>query len=87
MFRINEALTAFDREDGVDVNLGVGVGHCPKMSLLTELGNIFCDAFYKDFAPNGAEKDEMTSRLHRCRPWEMLGMGPLQRCRWKFFGL
>jgi hypothetical protein len=43
-------LAPFDREDGMDVDLGVGVGHLLKMSLLTEPGNIFCDGFYKDIA-------------------------------------
>ena len=37
--RLNQRLPAFDCEDDVDINLGVGVGHGKKMPLLTELWN------------------------------------------------
>ena len=39
IFWIDQRLPAFDCEDDVDVNLGVGVGHGKKVPLLTELGN------------------------------------------------
>ena len=42
MFGLDEALPAFSGEYNVDVNLRVGVGHVPKMPLLTELGKLFC---------------------------------------------
>jgi len=35
----------------VDVDLRVGIGHEPKMPLLTELENLFCSGFYNYFAP------------------------------------
>ena len=40
VFRLDEALPAFDGEHDMDINLRVGVGHAPKMPLLTELENI-----------------------------------------------
>src|ERR1019366_6671584 len=51
MLRLDEALPAFDGEHNMEINLRVGVGHAPKMPLLTELENLFYSAFYKDFAP------------------------------------
>jgi hypothetical protein len=51
IFGFNEILSAFDGEHDMDVNLRVGVGHTRKMSLLTELGNLFSCGFYKDVAP------------------------------------
>ena len=41
VFRLDEALPAFNGEHDVDVNLHVGVGHAQKMPLLTELENQF----------------------------------------------
>jgi hypothetical protein len=41
VFRLDEALPAFNSEHDMDINLRVGVGHAPKMPLLTELENIF----------------------------------------------
>jgi hypothetical protein len=54
LFRLDEALPAFNGEHDVDVNLRVGVGHVPKMPLLTELENLFCFGSTK------------MSRLRRC---------------------
>src|ERR1039458_3659936 len=41
VLRRNEILPALHGEHDVNVDLGVGVGHEPKMPLLTELGNLF----------------------------------------------
>ena len=41
VFRRDEILPTFDGEHDVDINLRVGVGHAPKMPLLTELENLF----------------------------------------------
>jgi hypothetical protein len=42
VFRLDEALPAFDGKHDVNINLRVGVGHARKMPLLTELENLFC---------------------------------------------
>ena len=42
MFRLDEALPAFDGKHDVNVDLRVGIGHARKMTLLTELENLFC---------------------------------------------
>lgn len=42
VFRLDEALPTFDGEHNVDIDLRVGIGHAPKMPLLTELENLFC---------------------------------------------
>jgi len=41
VFRLDEALPAFNGEHDVDINLRVGVCHARNMSLLTELENLF----------------------------------------------
>ena len=41
MVWMDQVLPALDGEDGVDIDLGVGVGHAPTMPLLTELENGF----------------------------------------------
>ncbi len=51
MFGHNKALTTFNREHDMEIDLRVGVGHEPKMPLLTELGNLILFGFYKDAAP------------------------------------
>src|SRR5665213_3303652 len=51
VLRLNEALPAFNGEHDMEIDLRVGVGHAPKMPLLTEHENLFYSAFYKDFAP------------------------------------
>jgi hypothetical protein len=38
--RFDEALPAFDGEHDMNINLGAGIGHEPKMPLLTELENL-----------------------------------------------
>ena len=42
VFRLDKALPAFDSKHAVNVDLRVGIGHAPKMPLLTELENILC---------------------------------------------
>jgi hypothetical protein len=51
VFRPDEALPTFNGKHDMDINLRVGVGHVPKMPLLTELENIFCFVSYKYAAP------------------------------------
>ena len=47
----DEALPAFDGEHDMEKDLRVGVGHEPKMPLLTELEKLFLFWFHKDVAP------------------------------------
>jgi hypothetical protein len=42
VFRLDKALPAFDGKHDVNVDLRVGIGHARKMTLLTELENLFC---------------------------------------------
>jgi hypothetical protein len=51
VLRFDEALPLFDGKNDVEINLRIGVGHAPKMPLLTELENLFLPEFYKYFAP------------------------------------
>jgi hypothetical protein len=51
VFRLDEALPTFNGKHDMDINLRVGVGHVPKMPLLTELENIFRVVSYKYAAP------------------------------------
>jgi hypothetical protein len=44
MLRRNQVLPSFHGKHDMDVYLGVGVGHVRNMSLLTELGNLYCSS-------------------------------------------
>ena len=55
VFRLDEALPAFNGEHDMEIDLRVGVGHAPKMPLLTELENLFYSQSYRDFAPTALQ--------------------------------
>jgi len=57
VFRPDDVLPALNRKNNVYIDLGIGVGHDPKMPLLTELENLFLPSSYKDVAPTALDQN------------------------------